>query len=103
MINKNSKIFVAGHNGLIGSAIIRKLENLSYKKIYTKSKKSLDLRDQKKVLKYFSKIKPDAVILAAARVGGIEANNTFRGSSFMIIYQYKIALFTQVIYLELKI
>ena len=79
MINKNSKIFVAGHNGLIGSAIIRKLENLSYKKIYTKSKKSLDLRDQKKVLKYFSKIKPDAVILAAARVGGIEANNTFRG------------------------
>ena len=54
MINKNSKIFVAGHNGLIGSAIIRKLENLSYKKIYTKSKKSLDLRDQKKVLKYFS-------------------------------------------------
>ena len=48
MINKNSKIFVAGHKGLIGSAVLRKLENLKYRKIYTKSKKSLDLRDQKK-------------------------------------------------------
>ena len=79
MINKNSKIFVAGHKGLIGSAIIRKLEKLNYKKIYKKLKKDLDLRDQKKVLKYLFKIKPDAVILAAAKVGGIEANNTFRG------------------------
>ena len=79
MINKNSKIFVAGHKGLIGSAIIRRLEELNYKKIYTRSKKDLDLRDQNKVLKYLSKIKPDAVILAAAKVGGIEANNTFRG------------------------
>jgi len=79
MINKNSKIFVAGHKGLIGSAIIRKLEKLNYKKIYTRLKKDLDLRDQKKVLKYLSKIKPDAVILAAAKVGGIEVNNTFRG------------------------
>ncbi len=79
MINKNSKIFVAGHKGLIGSAVLRKLENLNYRKIYTKSKKSLDLRDQKKVLKYFLKIKPDAIILAAAKVGGIEANNSLRG------------------------
>ena len=79
MINKNSKIFVAGHNGLIGSAIIRKLEKLNYKKIFTRSKKDLDLRDQKKVLKYFLEIKPDAVILAAAKVGGIEVNNTLRG------------------------
>ena len=79
MINKNSKIFVAGHNGLIGSAIIRKLESSNYKKVFTRSKENLDLRDQKKVLKYFSKSKPDAVILAAAKVGGIEANNTLRG------------------------
>jgi len=79
MINKNSKIFVAGHKGLIGSAVVRKFEILGYKKIFTISKKSLDLRDQKKVLKYFLKIKPDAVILAAAKVGGIEANNTLRG------------------------
>tara|TARA_B100000886_G_scaffold337937_1_gene299738 strand:- start:47 stop:982 length:936 start_codon:yes stop_codon:yes gene_type:complete len=79
MINKNSKIFVAGHMGLIGSAIKRKLEKLRYKKVFTKSKKDLDLRDQNKVLKYLSKIKPDAVILAAAKVGGIEVNNTLRG------------------------
>ena len=79
MINKNSKIFVAGHKGLIGSAIVRKLEQLNYKKIYTKPKKDLDLRDQKKVLDYLLKIKPDAVILAAAKVGGIEVNNKLRG------------------------
>ena len=79
MINKNSKIFVAGHKGLIGSAILRKLKFLNYKKIFTKSKKDLDLRDQNKVLKYFKKIRPDAVILAAAKVGGIEVNNKLRG------------------------
>ena len=79
MINKKLKIFVAGHNGLIGSAIIRKLKKLNYKNIYTQSKKDLDLRDQNKVLKYFLKVKPDAVILAAAKVGGIEINNTRRG------------------------
>lgn len=79
MINKNSKIFVAGHNGLIGSAIIRKLKNLNFQNIFTKPKNKLDLRDQKKVLNYFKLIKPDAVILAAAKVGGIEANNRYRG------------------------
>ena len=79
MINKSSKIFVAGHNGLVGSAILRKLKKLNYKKIFFKSKKDLDLRDTQKVLNYFLKIKPDAVILAAAKVGGIEANNTYRG------------------------
>ena len=79
MINKKSKIFVAGHKGLIGSAILRKLKSLSYHNILTQTRKQLDLRDQKKVLEYFKKKKPDAVILAAAKVGGIEANNTFRG------------------------
>ena len=79
MINKNSKIFVAGHNGLIGSAILRKLKDSKYKKVLNKSKKELDLRDLNKVSKYFSKVKPDAVILAAAKVGGIEVNNKFRG------------------------
>ena len=80
MINKNSKIFVAGHNGLIGSAILKRLKKSNYKRIFTRSKRLLDLRDQGKVLKYFSKIKPDAVILAAAKVGGIEANNKFGGN-----------------------
>tara|TARA_X000001036_G_C20649176_1_gene794259 strand:+ start:785 stop:1732 length:948 start_codon:yes stop_codon:yes gene_type:complete len=78
MINKNSKIFIAGHNGMIGSAILRKLKNLNYKNIYFQSKTQLDLIDQKKVFNYLSKIKPDAVILAAARVGGIKANNEKR-------------------------
>ena len=79
MINKNSKIFVAGHNGLIGSAICRKLKSLNYKKIFTISKKNLDLRSQERVLKHFKKIRPDAVILAAAKVGGIDVNNRLRG------------------------
>ena len=75
MINKRSKIFVAGHKGMVGSAILRKLKDLNYKNIYFQSKKQLNLIDQKKVSNYFSKIKPDAVILAAAKVGGIKANN----------------------------
>jgi len=79
MINKKSKIFIAGHNGLIGSAIIRKLKELKYKKIYYQSKKQLDLRNQNKVYKYINNIKPDAVILAAAKVGGIRVNNILRG------------------------
>ena len=75
MINKNSKIFLAGHNGMIGSAIFRKLKDLNYDNIFTVSKKKIDLTDQKKVSNYLRKIKPDAVILAAAKVGGIKANN----------------------------
>ena len=79
MINKNSKIFVAGHNGMIGSAIVRRLKNLNYKNILIKNRKQLDLTDQKKVYSFLKKLKPDAVILAAAKVGGINANNEYRG------------------------
>tara|TARA_A100001035_G_scaffold257557_1_gene233662 strand:- start:104 stop:1054 length:951 start_codon:yes stop_codon:yes gene_type:complete len=79
MINKKSKIYIAGHNGMVGSAILRKLKNLNYKKIFCKSKEKLDLTNQKKVYDYIKKIKPDAVILAAAKVGGIKANNEKRG------------------------
>ena len=79
MINKKSKIYIAGHNGMVGSAILRKLKNLKYKKIFYKSKQKLDLTNQKKVYDYIKKIKPDAVILAAAKVGGIKANNEKRG------------------------
>ena len=75
MINKNSKIFVAGHKGMVGSAILRQLKKLNYKKIFFESKKQLDLTDQRKVSNYFKRIKPHAVILAAAKVGGIKANN----------------------------
>jgi GDP-L-fucose synthase len=79
MINKSSKIFLAGHNGMIGSAILKKLISQGHKKLYFKSKNLLDLRNQTKVMNYLKKIRPDAVILAAAKVGGIEANNTKRG------------------------
>ena len=78
MINRKSKIFVAGHNGMVGSSIVRKLKLLKFKHIFTIGKKHLDLTNQSKVDKYLKKIKPDAVILAAARVGGINANNKYR-------------------------
>ena len=78
MINKSSKIFLAGHNGMVGSAILRRLRKLKYKNIYFENKRNLDLRNQNAVLKYISKIKPDGVILAAAKVGGISANNKFK-------------------------
>ncbi|MFL2898341.1 MAG: GDP-L-fucose synthase family protein [Candidatus Pelagibacter sp.] len=78
MIDKKSKIFVAGHRGLVGSSIIRRLKYLNYKNIYYQSSAKLDLRNQSKVYKYLKKIKPDAVIIAAAKVGGIHANNSLR-------------------------
>ena len=77
-INKNSKIFLAGHNGLVGSAIYRKLKFYGYKNIIVKTKKQLDLRDQKKVYVFFKKNKFHAVINSAATVGGIHANNKFK-------------------------
>ena len=79
MIKKNSKIFIAGHNGMVGSAILKKLTTKGYKKLYFKSRKSLDLTNQIKVNNYLKKIRPDAVILAAAKVGGIQANNLKKG------------------------
>jgi GDP-L-fucose synthase len=77
-LNKNSKIFLAGHKGLVGSAILTKLKKEGYQKIITVDKKSLDLRDQKRVFYFLKKIRPKAVIIAAAKVGGILANNKFR-------------------------
>ncbi len=78
MINKNSKIFVAGHKGMVGSAILRKLKTFGYKKILTIDKKKLDLRDQKKVFHYLNENRPKAVIIAAAKVGGIFSNDTYK-------------------------
>ena len=78
MINKKYKIFIAGHKGMVGSAILRKYQKEGYKNIFFIDKKKLDLRDQKKVFKYLEKIKPDGVIIAAATVGGIKANNDFK-------------------------
>ena len=75
MISKSNKIFLAGHNGMVGSAILKKLKNLGYKNIICVSKKKLNLLDQKKVESFLKKKKPKVVIIAAARVGGILANN----------------------------
>ena len=77
-ITKSSKIFVAGHNGLVGSAIMRRLKYFGYKNLITISKNKLDLRNQNDVEKFFKNNKLDAVINAAATVGGIYANNKFR-------------------------
>ena len=75
-INKKSKIFIAGHNGMVGSAIKKKFLQKGYKNIITINKKRLNLINQKKVFNYLKKIKPDLVIIAAARVGGIIANSS---------------------------
>jgi len=77
-LNKNSKIYIAGHNGLVGSAIMRNLDSQGYTNIIGKSSTELDLTDQKAVYDYFEKEKPEYVFLAAAKVGGIMANNTYR-------------------------
>ena len=74
MIDINSKVFIAGHKGMLGSSILRKLKKKGYKKIITIDKKKLDLRKQDAVTKFFRNKKPDAVIIAAAKVGGIKAN-----------------------------
>jgi GDP-L-fucose synthase len=79
MLDKKLKIFVAGHKGLVGSAIHRKLLKEGYENIVTRSSKELDLRDQAMVNKFFEIEKPDLVFLAAAKVGGIHANNVYRG------------------------
>ena len=80
MITKNSKIFVAGHNGLVGSAILRRLNILGYKNILTVDKKKLDLTNQKKVFLFLKRNRPQAIITAAAKVGGIYANNKYRAN-----------------------
>ncbi len=78
MINKNSKIFVAGHNGLVGSAIVRKLKEKGFKKILTISRSKLDLTNEIKVYNFLRKKKPKFIFIAAAKVGGIYSNNKFR-------------------------
>ncbi len=78
MITKTDKIFVAGHNGLVGSAVVRKLIDSNFKNIIVAKRRMLDLFDQKKVENFLKKNKPKIVILSAARVGGIKANNTYK-------------------------
>jgi GDP-L-fucose synthase len=77
-MNKIDKIFVAGHRGMVGSAICRKLQQEGYAQVITRTSKELDLTDQKAVNAFFEIEKPQFVFLAAAKVGGIHANNTYR-------------------------
>jgi GDP-L-fucose synthase len=78
MIAKDAKIYIAGHRGLVGSAIVKNLESKGYTNLVYKTHKELDLLDLNAVAEFFEKEKPEYVILAAAKVGGIVANNTYR-------------------------
>ena len=78
-MNAQDKIYVAGHRGMVGSAIVRRLQKEGFNNIITRTSKELDLRDQPAVAAFFEAAKPDYVFLAAAKVGGIMANNTYRG------------------------
>jgi GDP-L-fucose synthase len=77
-MEKNSKIYVAGHRGMVGSAIVRKLKEQNFVNIIERSSGELDLRNQQAVIDFFAAEKPEYVFLAAAKVGGIVANNTYR-------------------------
>ena len=78
MLNKNSKIYLAGHNGLVGSAILRGLKKKGFKNIIYRSRKELDLKNQKKVFNFLKNQKPDFIFIAAAKVGGIYSNNKYK-------------------------
>jgi len=77
-MNKQDKIYVAGHRGMVGSAIVRRLQKDGFSNIVTRTSKELDLKEQGAVREFFKSEKPDVVVLAAAKVGGIHANNVYR-------------------------
>ncbi|MFL5729501.1 MAG: GDP-L-fucose synthase family protein [Cytophagaceae bacterium] len=77
-MEKGAKIYVAGHNGMVGSAIVRRLKKEGYDNFVLRTSKELDLKEQSPVRDFFAREKPDYVFVAAAKVGGINANNTFR-------------------------
>ena len=85
-LDKSSKIYVAGHHGLVGSAIWNNLLQRGYTNLVGRSHKELDLTDQIAVRKFFDEERPDAVVLAAAFVGGIMANSLYR-ADFIIVHQ----------------
>lgn len=78
IMNKDSKIYIAGHKGMVGSAILRQLKKLGFTNFVLKTSKELNLLNQEAVSKFFGEEKPEIVFLAAAKVGGIKANNTYR-------------------------
>ena len=80
MLSKNTKIFLAGHKGMVGSAILRTFKEKGYKNIIIRDKKKIDLLKQFETLRFLKKIKPDIVIIAAAKVGGIFANQKYKAN-----------------------
>ena len=93
-MNKNSKIYVAGHRGLVGSALVRRLQAKGYSNLLLRTHAELDLTDCKAVQDFFAKEKPEYVLLAAAKVGGIHANNTYPAE----FIQQNLAIQTNVIH-----
>lgn len=93
-MDKNAKIYVAGHRGLVGSAIMRQLAKQGYENVVTRTHAELDLTNQKAVAEFFAQEKPEYVFLAAAKVGGIHANNTYPAA---FIYE-NLAIQTNVIH-----
>ena len=77
-MNKTSKIYIAGHRGMVGSAILRNLQSKGFTNFVLRTSKELDLKNQKEVESFFEKEQPEYVFLAAAKVVGIVANNTYR-------------------------
>jgi GDP-L-fucose synthase len=77
-VNQQQRIFVAGHRGMVGSAIVRRLNSKGYEHLLLRGRDSLDLTDQAAVYSYLAETRPDVVVIAAAKVGGIQANNQFR-------------------------
>ena len=78
-MEKNDKIYIAGHSGMVGSSIVRRLKNDGFKNLVLRSHKELDLINQNEVSQFFNEEKPEIVFIAAAKVGGIQANNMYRG------------------------
>ena len=78
-MDKNAKIYIAGHSGMVGSAVLRRLKNEGYDNFIFRSHKELDLINQNEVTQFFNEEKPEIVFIAAAKVGGIQANNMYRG------------------------
>src|ERR1700692_4540359 len=76
-MDKTDRIFVAGHRGMVGSALVRRLEGGGVFNVVTRERSQLDLTDESAVAKFFAEERPDVVIVAAAKVGGIKANNDF--------------------------
>lgn len=97
-MDKNAKIYIAGHNGLVGSAILRRFQKEGFKNIVTRSHQELDLINQADVEKFFEQEKPDYVVLAAAKVGGILANSTYPAD---FIYQ-NLMISTNIIHTSYK-